>query len=154
MFKRLIAGFGRKELVPDIATLQGEVVRSIVSDIRDLHDGEWEEREWVHIAINHEMSIEDGMRSSSQSIVLARKGDGALEALSFRLSMATKQKLVALREAMAKVGQEPWTILDLTIERDGRYDFVFGYDPPPRLNGDLLHRPLQDLLIRYISQQQ
>lgn len=79
MFKRLIAGFGRKELVPDIATLQGEVVRSIVSDIRDLHDGEWEEREWVHIAINHEMSIEDGMRSSSQTIVLARKAMASLK---------------------------------------------------------------------------
>lgn len=151
MFKRLIAGFGKKPL-PAVAILQEDVVRSVVGNIRDLHDGEWEGREWVYIAVNHEMSVEDGGRSSSQSVVLVRKGELELEALGFRLSTATRQKLIALREAMCAAGQEPWSILDLTIERDGPYDFTFSYAPPPRLDGDLLHQPLKDILARYRAQ--
>lgn len=153
MFKRLMAGFGKKPPIPDIALLQGEAVRSVVGDIHDLHDGEWEAREWVLIAVDHEMSQEDGLRSSSQAIVLAHRPGQELEALSFRLSMATKQKLIALRDAMAAGGKEKWTILDLTIERDGHYDFKFDYSPPPRLGGDLLHAPLKDLLDRYRANQ-
>ncbi|KAA0968141.1 hypothetical protein FPY71_17580 [Aureimonas fodinaquatilis] len=148
MFKRLFAGFG-KSSKPAAAVLQDEIVKSVVSNITDLQDGEWEDREWVHIAVNHEVLIEEGRRSSTQAEVLARKPGGDLEEHGFRLSMNTKAKLLELREAMTAEGKEPWTIVDLTIERDGRYAFDFSYTPPPRLGGNLLHSPLTGLLDRY-----
>ncbi len=148
VIKRFVTGFFQTSL-SDIAALQDDVVRSVIADITSLYDGEWEDRDWVHIAVNHEVLIEEGRRSSTQTAVLARKPGGELEDLNFRLSMATKQKLLTVRDIMAKGGKQPWTILDLTIERDGRYDFAFGYGPPPRLSGNLLHTPLSDLLERY-----
>ena len=147
MIRNLLARFGKAP--QDLNALQDDAVRSVVSDITDLYDGKWEDRDWVHIAVNHEVLIEEGRRSSTQALVLARKPGSALEALSFRLSMATKARLLALREAMSGGGKAPWTILDLTVERNGDYDFVFSHEPPPRLNGDLLHTPLSDLLERY-----
>ncbi|TSH98514.1 hypothetical protein FOZ76_01815 [Verticiella sediminum] len=149
MFKRLIAGLGKKPSAPDLAALQDDAVRAVVADITDLHDGEWGTREWVYIAVNHEVLAEEGGRSSTHALVLAREPGGELEALSFRLGMRSKHAMLALREAIAAGGKAPWTILDLTIERDGHYDFVFGHGPPPRLNGDLLHSPLKGLLERY-----
>lgn len=151
MFKRLISGSGKPPPAPSAAELQDEVVRAVVADTTDLHDGEWGARAWHHIAVNHEVLIEEGRRSSTQALVLAREPGGELEALSFRLSMRSKQAMLALREAMAAGGKTPWTILDLTIERGGHYAFAFGHGPPPRLNGDLLYSPLKGLLERYLA---
>lgn len=154
MFKRLLAALrndGRKSShAPEqIVALQDDVVRSVVADRTDLQDHEWDDREWVHIAVNTELLVEDGRRSSTQTAVLAFKPGGALEDLDFRLSMATKAKILALRNAMTAGGNAAWTIADITIARDGVYKFNFGYGPPPRLNGDLLHAPLKGLLERY-----
>lgn len=149
MFERFFAGLGKKDAGADLVALQDAVVRGVASDMTDLHDGEWEDREWVYLAVNHEVLIEDGQRSSTQAVVLAHKLGAELEKLSFRLSPASKTAILALRNAMVAAGHSPWTIMDLTVERGGRYDFVFGYGAPPRLNGDLLHTPLSDLLERY-----
>ncbi|SFV31690.1 hypothetical protein SAMN05216456_1426 [Devosia crocina] len=152
MFKQLFSGFKRNEPVPDRVALQEAIVKSVAGDITDLPDGEWEGREWVYLAVNHEVLVEEGRRSSSQTSVLAHLPDGELEGLSFRLSPQSKEAILALRDAMADEVQGPWTILDLTVERSGKYDFKFSYDPPPRLNGNLLHSPLTGLLDRYLRQ--
>lgn len=154
MFKRLMAmlrkgGTKSSGTAVNIVALQDDVVHSVVADRKDLQDVEWEDREWVHIAVNSELLVEDGRRSSTQTAVLAHKPGGELEDLDFRLSMATKAKLLALRDAMSANGNAVWTIVDITIERDGVYKFNFGYGPPPRLNGDLLHAPLKGTLERY-----
>jgi len=151
MIRRITNLFRSRDAGPDIAALQNSAVRSIAADIVVLQDGEWEERDWVYIAVNHELLVEEGRRSSTQASVIAQKHGGALEDLDFRLSTASKSKLLALRDAMTKKGESPWTILDLTIQREGRYDFKFGYVPPPRLNGDLLHSPLSNLLEQYLA---
>ncbi|GEM_PF-693306 len=157
VFKRILGGFRKQDhdtakVEPSLATLQADIVRAIVVDRTDLHDFEWEDRDWIYIAVNHELLVEDGARSSTQTAILARKPGELLEGLSFRLSMATKQTIRSLHNAMQHAGKEPWTIVDITIERDGRYDFVFSYDPPPRINGDLLHSPLKGLLERFKAQ--
>jgi hypothetical protein len=90
--------------------------------------------------------VEEGRRSSTQASVLARKPGGELEDLDFRLSQPSKLRLLALRDAMAQGGRDAWTVLDLAIERSGHYDFQFSYTPPPRLNGNLLHSRLSNLL--------
>lgn len=153
MFKGLFGRAGKANSGPDLVALQADVVRSVVGDITDLQDGEWEDREWVYLAVNHELLIEEGRRSSTQTSVLARKPGAELEDLDFRLSWTSKEKLRGLRDAMTAAGQAPWTILDLTVDRSGKYDFTFGYGPPPRINGDLLHSPLKGLLARYLAEQ-
>lgn len=153
MFNRLADLLNRRQKAPDIAGLQDNAVRSIAADVVDLQDGEWEDRDWVYLAVNHEIAPDDGQRTTSQAKVLARRPSGELEALGFRLSMASKAALLALRDAMTRDGQSAWTILDLTVERSGRYNFEFSSAPPPRLNGDLLHAPLSDLLERYLEKQ-
>lgn len=151
MFKRLKTLLRPSHESPDITALQDAAVNSITADIVDLQDGGWEDREWIYLAVNHEMSAEDAQRTSTQAAVLARKPSHELEKLNFRLSPASKLKLVDLRNAMIREGGTPWTILDLSVERDGRYDFQFDYGLPPRLNGDLLHAPLSNLLSQFLS---
>jgi len=154
MFNRL-AGLLRPRnpgsQIDQVGELQDSAVRSIAADIVNLQDGEWEDREWVYIAVNHEILIEEGRRSSTQASVLAHKPGGKLQDLDFRLGQASKAKLLALREAMTRKGEDAWTILDITIDRNGHYDFKFSYAPPPRLNGDLLHSPLSNLLDEYLA---
>lgn len=153
MFKRLFAGLGKAEPVSDLIALQGAAVRSIAADVTDLQDGEWEDRDWVYLAVNHEVLVEEGRRSSTQAQVLARRPDADLEGLGFRLSVESKAHLLALRDAMADADGKTWTVVDLTVERSGQHDFAFSYNPPPRLNGDLLHSPLTGLLERYLEGQ-
>ena len=154
MFKRLMAALRRdrtksSDAPSRIVALQDDIVHNVVADRTDLQDFEWEDREWVYIAVNTELLVDDGRRSSTQTAVLAFRPGGELEDLDFRLSMATKAKILALRDAMRASGNAVWTIVDITIERDGVYKFSFGYGPPPRLNGDLLHAPLKGTLERY-----
>lgn len=150
MFAKLFSKVGKSQSAPDVTALQNAAVRSVVGDIADLIDGEWGDREWVYLAINHEISAEEAQRSSSQAAVLARQTGADLEKLNFRLSPASKQALLALRDAMTTGGKAVWTVADLTIARDGRYDFSFSYEPPPRINGNVLHSPLTGLLERYL----
>lgn len=152
MFSRLFPGLRTAKPEPDLIALQAAAVRSIVADITDLHDGDWEDREWVYLAVNHEVLVEEGRRSSSQASVLAHWPGGELEDLDFRLSPASKADLLALRDAMAAADNRTWTILDLSVERSGQYNFAFSYAPPPRLNGNLLHSPLTGLLERYLKE--
>lgn len=153
MFKRFFSGTGKAAPVPDVIALQNAAVQSISADVTDLQEGDWEDRDWVFLAVNHEVLIEEGRRSSTQASVLAHKPGKELEDLCFRLSMASKAHLLALRDAMTSLDNRIWTVLDLTVKRDGHYDFVFGYGPPPRLNGNLLHSPLTGLLERYLEVQ-
>lgn len=152
MFKRLFPGLGKAESVPDLIALQAAAVKAVAADVTDLQDGTWEDRDWVYLAVNHEVLVGDGRRSSTQASVLARKQGAPLEDLDFRLSMSSKSHLLALRDAMAATDGRTWTVLDLTVERSGRYDFAFSYDPPPRLGGNLLHSPLTGLLDRYLRE--
>ena len=149
MFNRLFAKPSKSGLAPDLIDLQEAVVRSVAGDVTELQDGDWEDRDWVYLAVNHEVLVEEGRRSSTQAQVLAHKPGAALEDLGFRLSRTSKQHLLALREAMVAANDRTWTVVDLTVARNGEYDFNFSYDPPPRLNGDLLHSPLDGLLERY-----
>lgn len=149
MFKRLFAGLSKSSPLPDLRALQSTLVRRIASDVTNLQDGEWEDREWLYLAVNHEVLVVEGRRSSTQAEVIARRPSAELEELGFRLSMESKAHLLALRDAMADADGRTWTVVDLTVERSGQYDFAFSYDAPPRLNGDLLHTPLTGLLERY-----
>jgi hypothetical protein len=149
MFKRLFAGLNKVSPLPALTALQDAAVRSIAADVTNLQDGEWEDREWVYLAVNHEVLVEEGHRSSTQAAVIAGRVGAELEELGFRLSTRSKEHLLTLRDAMADADGKTWTVVDLTAERSGKYDFAFSYDAHPRLSGDLLHRPLTRLLERH-----
>lgn len=131
MFKRISPWLKKTKPAPDLIGLQSSVVRSIAADVTNLQDGEWGDRDWVFLAVNHEVLVEEGRRSSTQASVIAHRPGGELEDLDFRLSMVSKGHLLALRAAMTELDNRTWTILDLNVERSGRYNFAFSYEPPP-----------------------
>ncbi len=149
MFEWLFGGRKSKAEIRDVTAPQGRVAALLARDAVDISDGEWGEREWVQLSVNHELDPKEDLRSSTQAIVLAHRPNEPLEALGFRLSAETKAALAELRSEMDTAEQGRWTIADIVVDRDGTYAFSFQHVPPPRINGDLLHRPLQGYLERY-----
>lgn len=149
MFEWLFGGRKSKAEVSDVVASQDRIAVLLARDVVDVSDGEWDEREWVELAVNHELDPTEDLRSSTQAIVLARQTNQALEALGFRLSAETKAALAQLRAQMDAAGQGRWTIADIVMDRGGVYSFSFRHDQPPRINGDLLHMPLKGYLDRY-----
>lgn len=135
----------------EIQRLQGETVREIAASVTDLMEGDWGDREWARIAANVEIDTAQGRRISAQTSAIARSPGHAFEDVDFRLSRQAKDALVALREAM-RDQRGAWNTCDVTIDRSGKYHFDFSYEPPRRLNGDLLHSPLTGHLDRYLSE--
>lgn len=127
---------------------QATAVREIAASVTTLQDGDWGDREWERLAANVEIATDGGRRISSQTAVVARHPGQPLEELDFRLSRAAKDALVALREAMQD-DKGAWNSCDVVVERSGKFRFDFSYDPPRRLDGDLLHSPLTGFLDRY-----
>lgn len=135
----------------EIQRIQGEAVREIAASVTDLADGEWGDREWARIAANVEIDTEQGRRISAQTSAIARSPGKAFEDVDFRLSRGAKDALLALREAM-RDQRGAWNTCDVTIDRSGKYHFDFSYEPARRLNGDLLHSPLQGHLERFLAE--
>lgn len=136
---------------PEIQRIQAEAVQEIAASVSDVVDGEWGDREWARIAANVEIDTAQGRRISAQTSAIARRPGKDYEDVDFRLSRRAKDALVALREAM-RDQRGAWNTCDVTIDRDGRYHFDFSYEPPRRLNGDLLHSPLQGSLQRWLDE--
>ncbi|MEO3999927.1 hypothetical protein [Mesorhizobium sp. CAU 1732] len=149
VFEGLFGGGKSKSVVQDITASQDRIAFLLARDVIDISDGEWGNREWVELAVNHELDPNEDLRSSTQAIVLARHPNRHLEALGFRLSAQTKMELAGLRAKMDAAGQGRWTIADIVLDRGGTYTFSFRHEDPPRINGDLLHMPLKGYLERY-----
>jgi hypothetical protein len=126
--------------MPDVAQVleaQQRVVPEVAACVSDLQDGSWDAREWERIAIDVEIETKGGRRISAQ-----RRPHQPLEDLDFRPSVRAKDALVALRETM-RDDRGAWSTCRLRVDRDGRFEFDFSYEPPRRLGGDLLYSPLQ-----------
>ena len=145
----LFGGRKSKAEVYDGTASQDRIALLLARDVIDISDGEWGAREWVELAVNHELDADEDLRSSTQAIVLARYPNQPLEALGFRLSAETKAALAQLRAEMDAAQQGRWTIADIVMDRGGAYTFAFRHDEPPRIKGDLLHMPLKGYLERY-----
>lgn len=149
MFEWLFGGRKGKAEIHDGTASQDRIALLLARDVIDISDGEWGDREWVELAVNHELDPTEDLRSSTQAIVLARHPNQPPEALGFRLSAETKAALAQLRAKMDAAGQGRWTIVDIVMDRGGAYTFAFRHDEPPRIKGDLLHMPLKGYLERY-----
>ncbi|MDR7126357.1 hypothetical protein [Pseudotabrizicola sp. 4114] len=136
------------QMTAEIRQMQENIVRLVAGNVTDLHDEDWSDHAWLRIGVNFELLLKDE-RTSTQALVIAKRGQGDPVKLSFRLGHQARQAFVALAEAMAQGGGAVWTVANLQIERDGRFTFTFDYGKPPRLSGDLLATPLSDFLVRY-----
>jgi hypothetical protein len=145
---------GENLAMPDVAQVleaQQRVAREVAACVTDLQDGSWDAREWERIAIDVEIETSGGRRISAQTSVIARRPGQPFEDLDFRLSMRAKDALIALREAM-RDDRGAWSTCRLRMDRDGRFEFDFSYEPPRRLGGDLLYSPLLGHLDRYLDE--
>ncbi|MFC4256466.1 hypothetical protein GRI97_09935 [Altererythrobacter xixiisoli] len=134
----------------DIQEIEQDIVLAMAGNVHAVMDGEWEDREWVHLFVDAEIAP-DGSQTSSITFALARKPGGRLEEISFRLPREAKRLLNDLAEAMRQPGGERWSSAQLRIEQDGRYGVEFSYDPPRRLGGDLLDKRFDDYLLRWLE---
>lgn len=132
----------------DIRRIQEDIARVVAGNVTDVMDGEWEDREWVHLFVDIEID-EDGERSSSISFALTRLPGQPLEKCAFRLASEAKQLFDELAEAMRRPGEDRWSSAQLRIERNGSFAFEFSHDPPWRLGGNLLDKRFEDYLERW-----
>lgn len=129
-----------------IAALQGDIARAVAGNVSDVMDGEWGDREWVHVFVDFELA-DDGERSSSVTFALARHPGGPLEKIAFRLPQTAKRLFADLAAAMVQDSDgRRWSSARLKIERDGRFIFDFSHDPPYRLGGNLNDTRFNDYL--------
>lgn len=134
----------------EIEAAQADVVRALAASVTDVHDGDWETRDWLRIVANVEAFWDRAdTPTSSLAFSIAQRPGGPLEKLSFRLSSAARASLAQLAQAMHTREQAWWTVCEITVERNGHFAFAFSYDAPYRLSGNLHDTRFKDYLARY-----
>lgn len=136
--------------VRETGRIEGEIVRAVSGNVGDVMDGEWEDREWVHLFVDIEIDGVKG-RSSSITFALAQKPGRALERIAFRLSSEAKQGFHDLAHAMCRSGEPPWSSAQLQIERGGAFAFAYYYGPPYRLGGQLIDTRFENYLPEWLQ---
>jgi len=114
-----------------------ETAKGIVASVSDVMDGEWGDREWERIVVNHQTLLHSPEGTTSAiAFSIARSPAGAHEQLDFRISDEAEAGLENIAEIAHAQNGTYWTVCDVTIERAGTYQFAFSYDRPYRLSGD------------------
>ncbi|TCP36580.1 hypothetical protein [Sphingomonas sp. BK235] len=121
----------------DRADLEAAIVRTVAGGVTDVMDGDWGEREWLHLFVDIEVSAQGG-RSSSIAFAFARLPGQAVEKVAFRLPQDAKCMFRQLADAMETSPAGRWSSARLRVSRDGRYTLAFSYDRPWRLSGKLI----------------
>lgn len=132
------------------AEMEAAVARAVAANVTDVMDGEWGEREWLHLFVDFEIAAE-GDQSSSITFALARRPGEAAEKVSFRMPQEAKRLLGKLADGMGASPNGRWTCAQLRLERDGRYALSYSYDPPYRLGGNLLDKRFNDYLETWLA---
>ncbi|MET0249489.1 MAG: hypothetical protein ABW164_07150 [Sphingobium sp.] len=130
--------------------IEAAVARAVADGVTDVMDGEWGDREWLHLFVDFEIAAE-GDRSSGISFALARLSGQPVDKVSFRLPHEAKRLLGQLADAMSGPSNVRWTCAQLRVERDGRYSFSYSYEPPHRLGGNLLDNRFKDYLTTWLA---
>ena len=142
-----------KSVLYNLKDICSETVQTVVASVPDVMDGEWGEREWERIVVNYETLLgQPDETTSAIAFSVARAPGGAPEIVDFRLSDEAEANLERLRTAMHGQNGTYWTVCDLTIERDGRYDFAYSYDAPYRLSGNVHDTRFKNYLENYLAQ--
>ena len=88
----------------DIRRIQEDIVRALAGNVTEVLEGEWEDREWVHLLVHIEIDP-DGGRSSSMTFALAHKPGQPLEDISFHFPREAKKLFNELAEACAALAR-------------------------------------------------
>ena len=129
-----------------------EAVQAIVASVSDLMDGDWGDREWERIVVDHESLLHAPDETTSTiAFSVARQPAGRYERVDFRLSDAAEESLERVKRDMHAQSGTYWTTCSVTIERDGRYRFEYAYDAPYRLSGNLHDKRFEHYLERYLA---
>lgn len=137
----------------DLTQAYAETVQAVAGSVTDVMDGEWGERDWRRIVVNHESLLHtQEPEASTIAFAVANKPGGEPEIVDFRLSRAAKNGFKRIADIMHGQKGQYWTVCDLTIERDGSYRFDFSYDPPYRLGGHPHDTRFDDYLQRYLAE--
>ncbi|NEU94941.1 hypothetical protein [Bradyrhizobium uaiense] len=116
-------------------------------------DGDWGDRDWEQIVVNYETLLHaPDQTTSATAFSVARQKGGRHECVDFRLSDAAEDGLERVKRDMHAQSGTYWTTCAVTIERDGRYRFDYGYDAPYRLSGNVDDRRFADYLTRYLAE--
>lgn len=130
-----------------------ETVTAVTESVTDVMDGTWGERLWRRIVVNYEtLPQADEPQTSSIAFAVAQAPGGPLEIVDFRLSRAARRGFERIAAIMHASRGTSWTVCDLTVEPDGRYDFAFSYGQPYRLGGHLHDTRFDDYLQRYLAE--
>ncbi|MFC4819283.1 hypothetical protein [Dokdonella ginsengisoli] len=137
----------------DLNQAYAETVQAVAGSVTDVMDGEWGERDWRRLVVNHESLLHTAEpEASTIAFAVATKPGGEPEIVDFRISRAAKNGFKRIADIMHAQKGQYWTVCDLTVERDGSYRFDFSYDPPYRLGGHLHDTRFDDYLQRYLAE--
>ena len=134
----------------EITLIEENLVRAVAGSVTDVSDGDWGDRNWVHIFVDFEIA-QIGARSSSIAFTLAHRPQQSLEKVAFRLTPEAKQLFGTLAESMRQPGANRWSSTQLRIERDGSFAFDFSYDQPWRLGGNLIDKRFENYLELWLT---
>jgi hypothetical protein len=132
------------------AELEAAIVHAVTSAVTDVMDGDWGEREWLHLFVDIEVAA-DGDRSSSIAFAFARLPGQAVEKVAFRLPHEARRLFRRLADAMEMSSSGRWNSARLRLSRDGRYTLEFSYDPPWRLGGNLIDDRFDGALEQWLA---
>lgn len=137
----------------DLNQAYAETVQAVAASVSQVRDGEWGERDWRRIVVNHESLLHaKEPEVSTIAFAVAALPGGKPELVDFRLSRAAKDGLRRIGDIMHARNGQYWTVCDLVVERDGTYRFDFSYDPPYRLGGQVNDTRFDDYLQRWLAE--
>lgn len=129
-----------------------DTVQAVAASVADVYDGEWGDRQWRRIVVNHESLLHTKEpQTSTIAFAIASQPGGKPEQVNFRLSDEAENGFERIAEILHKQKGEYWTVCNLTIESDGNYKFDFSYDEPYRLSGHLNDKRFDDYLQGYLA---
>ncbi len=130
--------------------MEAAIVRAVVGGVTDVTDGEWGERDWLHLLVDIELAAKED-RSSSITFAFARLPGQAVEKVAFRLPQEAKRLFRQLADAMDTSSNGRWSSARLRVSRDGRYTLEFSYEPPWRLGGNLIDKRFDGALEHWLA---
>ena len=96
--------------------------------------------DWRRVEINMEM-IFDNQEIAKSWITRCYIGDSENEIDEYPATGLQKVQMLDLFKKLNIASAETverWTICDLTVRRNGKYELEYQYSAPPRLSGDIL----------------
>ena len=129
---------------------EDDVVKAVVACATDVVDGDWGNRQWVHLFVDFEID-QSGERTSSISFALGKRPAEQIEKVSFRLSPQAKRSFAALADSMGASPNGRWTSAQLRIAPDGNYDMIYSYAAPYRLSGNLIDDRFRDYVAQWMA---